>query len=53
MISVQHGPNCFPSKVNKDHKESDGATMFVTVAAGDTLDNDYTLPADHPPGVYW
>lgn len=27
--------------------------MFVSVAAGDRFDYEYTLPADHPPGVYW
>lgn len=27
--------------------------MFVTVAAGESFDYQYTLPADHPPGVYW
>ncbi|MGV8856916.1 multicopper oxidase family protein [Rhodoglobus sp.] len=27
--------------------------VFVTVAAGESFDYQYTLPADHPPGVYW
>ncbi|MBH0024457.1 multicopper oxidase family protein [Salinibacterium sp. SWN248] len=27
--------------------------MFVTVAAGESFDYQYTVPADHPPGVYW
>ena len=33
--------------------ENNGDNMFVTVAAGETFDYEYTLPADHPPGVYW
>ncbi|MDH6238083.1 FtsP/CotA-like multicopper oxidase with cupredoxin domain [Cryobacterium sp. CG_9.6] len=33
--------------------ENNGDNMFVTVPAGDSFDYEYTLPADHPPGVFW
>lgn len=33
--------------------EGNGDNMFVTVEAGDSFDYQYTLPADHPPGIYW
>ena len=33
--------------------ENNGDNMFVTVAAGDSFDYQYDLPANHPPGVYW
>ncbi|EAR25244.1 laccase [marine actinobacterium PHSC20C1] len=33
--------------------ENKSDNMFVTVAAGDSFDYQYELPADHPPGVYW
>ncbi|TFD55819.1 multicopper oxidase family protein [Cryobacterium frigoriphilum] len=33
--------------------ENNGDNMFVTVAAGDSFDYQYELPANHPPGVYW
>ncbi|WP_369828349.1 multicopper oxidase family protein [Cryobacterium sp. M25] len=33
--------------------ENDSDNMFVTVAAGDSFDYQYDLPANHPPGVYW
>lgn len=33
--------------------EDNSDNMFVTVAAGDSFDYQYKLPADHPPGVYW
>ncbi|MFC5929472.1 multicopper oxidase family protein [Cryobacterium melibiosiphilum] len=33
--------------------ENNGDNMFVSVAAGDTFDYEYVLPANHPPGVYW
>ena len=33
--------------------ENNGDNMFVTIAAGDSFDYQYELPANHPPGVYW
>ncbi|TFD91165.1 multicopper oxidase family protein [Cryobacterium serini] len=33
--------------------ENNSDNMFVTVAAGDSFDYQYELPANHPPGVYW
>jgi len=33
--------------------EDNSDNMFVTVAAGDSFNYQYELPADHPPGVYW
>ena len=33
--------------------ENNSDNMFVTVAAGDSFDYQYDLPANHPPGVYW
>ncbi|TQO18888.1 FtsP/CotA-like multicopper oxidase with cupredoxin domain [Rhodoglobus vestalii] len=33
--------------------ENNSDNMFITVAAGDSFDYQYELPANHPPGVYW
>lgn len=33
--------------------EDNSDNMFVTVAAGESFDYRYEIPANHPPGVYW
>ncbi|MHA7282259.1 multicopper oxidase family protein [Arthrobacter sp. TMS2-4] len=33
--------------------EGNGDNVFVSVDPGGTFDYEYTLPDDHPPGVYW
>lgn len=33
--------------------EGNGDNMAVMVAAGESFDYEYRLPANHPPGVYW
>ncbi|WP_337459756.1 multicopper oxidase family protein [Salinibacterium sp. PAMC 21357] len=33
--------------------ENNSDNVFVTIAAGDSFDYQYELPANHPPGVYW
>jgi len=33
--------------------EGNSDNMFVSVPAGGSFDYQYTLPANHPPGVYW
>lgn len=30
-----------------------GDNPFVSIAAGETFDYEFDLPADHPPGIYW
>lgn len=33
--------------------EGNGDNIFIAVEPGATFDYEYTLPEDHPPGVYW
>lgn len=33
--------------------QGNGDNVFVTVDPGSTFDDEYRLPSDHPPGVYW
>ncbi|WP_104172934.1 multicopper oxidase family protein [Arthrobacter sp. Y81] len=33
--------------------EGNGDNVFISVEPGSTFDYEYTLPEDHPPGVYW
>ena len=33
--------------------EGNGDNVFVSVEPGSTFDDEYKLPEDHPPGVYW
>ena len=33
--------------------ENNGDNMFVMIETGDSFDYQYTLPTNHPPGVYW